>query len=148
MKRIMAFALLTSLAIPQQSLGMHRKKAKKNAAQAAAPSLEGKWMLTYIEGGDVTKLYKGRIPEMIFDLKAGKITGNNGCNSIFGTVKVEGSKIVFLTPLGSTKMACEGNGEELFMAGLAKMTSFSFHGNDEIDLIGGDLGIMRLQRKK
>lgn len=43
--------------------------------------------------------------EMRFDKTSGRITGNNGCNQLFGTFTSEGNKIAF-SEVGCTKMAC------------------------------------------
>ena len=42
---------------------------------------------------------------LIFDTKAGRITGNNGCNQLFGSFTTNDRSIAF-SGIGSTKMAC------------------------------------------
>jgi heat shock protein HslJ len=146
MKKILILACLCGLLIPGNSNAMCKKK-KKNKTEAAQQTLEGTWTLTYLEGADMATLYKGKIPSITFDVKNKKVNGNNGCNSFFGPVTLDGSSLAFSGPMGATKMFCPGGGEEQFMEALSKVRSFSFHGPNEIDLIRGDIGVMRLQRK-
>lgn len=146
MKKILILTCLCGLLLPGTGHGMCKKR-KKNKTEANRQTLEGTWTLTYLEGGDMTTLYKGKIPSITFDVVGKKVNGNNGCNSFFGPITLDGSSLAFSGPLGSTEMFCPGAGERQFMEALAKVSSFSFHGPNEIDLIRGDIGVMRLQRK-
>lgn len=137
-------ALLAGYTLPAQA--MHKKK-KKTQATNVAPTLEGEWQLTYFDGVDSAQWSKQKIPTLKFDLKKQSVSGNNSCNSFFGPVSVQGSRLQFTGPMGSTKMFCAGSVEEQFMAALARISSYSFPSKNEVDLISGDLGVMRLRRK-
>lgn len=147
-RKLLAIALLCSLSIPQLSIAMCKKKKKKTEIQQAKKgTLEGTWTLTYLEGSKIEELYKNKIPSITFDVKNKRVSGNNGCNSFSGPLVQQGNNLSFSGPLATTRMFCEGVGEQQFMDALSKVTSFSFPDADQIDLIRGDIGVMRLQRK-
>lgn len=147
MKKILILTCLCGLLLPADSQAMCKKRKKNKTATSQQNTLDGTWTLTYLEGADMATLYKGKIPGITFDVAGKKVNGNNGCNNFFGSITLDGSSLAFSGPMGSTKMFCPGAGEQQFMEALAKVTSFSFHGPNEIDLIRGDIGVMRLQRK-
>jgi heat shock protein HslJ len=101
---------------------------------AASPgaSLEGTfWVLeSYYnaDAEDVTVLPRTQVTAL---LEGGKISGNDGCNNYFGEYTLEGSKLTFPQPMGSTMMACE---EPVmaqaadFMQGLKATATFSISG--------------------
>lgn len=60
-------------------------------------------------------LYLNKKPTIIFDLSATKANGNSGCNNYNTTFTIHGNNIRFADPM-STKMACEGIGEDTFFA--------------------------------
>jgi heat shock protein HslJ len=76
-------------------------------ATPGAP-LEGTfWVLeTYYnaDAEEVTVLPRTQVSAL---LEAGKIAGSDGCNNYFGEYTLEGSKLSFKQPMGSTMMACE-----------------------------------------
>ncbi|HTN18480.1 MAG TPA: META domain-containing protein [Chitinophagaceae bacterium] len=147
MKKLLILTCLCGLLLPDTSHAMCKKRKKNKTEARQQNTLEGTWTLSYLEGGDMATLYKGKIPSITFDVTNKKVNGNNGCNSFFGPITLDGSSLAFSGPMGSTKMFCPGAGEQQFMEALAKVRSFSFHGPNEIDLIRGDIGVMRLQRK-
>lgn len=146
-KRLLALAMVFCLAFPQQGQSMHKKKKSKSATNQTTQTLEGTWELTYIEGGEFSKLYKGKIPQITFDLKKNSVNGNNGCNSFFGIAHIAGNKIGF-DGLGSTKMFCPGDGERLFMDALAKISTYAISAPGEVDFISGDIGLMHFKKIK
>jgi len=68
-------------------------------------NLEGKWNLEKIGTAPITAADYNKVPSFTFDLAQKRISGNDGCNSIGGSIDVQGSKIKFSGML-STKMAC------------------------------------------
>ncbi|MFB0997889.1 MAG: META domain-containing protein, partial [Flavobacteriales bacterium] len=83
--------------------------------------------------------------------KTGKISGKNGCNSFFGQLNTEGSGLI--QNLGSTRMACEGEADDLeraMMATLKEVTNITidenfinFYSDDRIVLTGKELSLER-----
>lgn len=76
------------------------------------PGLGGKWILEKIGSKTVlpADFAKG-LPELVFNLESGDISGHDGCNRISGSMEVQGNRIKF-GPLAGTKMACPGNKAE------------------------------------
>lgn len=150
MYRLSLLAIIVlSFALPLSSCAVLKKKSKNKSTESTAiNSLEGKWVLSFVAGGDLKKLYKNHKPYIVFDLKNGLVSGNNSCNSFSGSIKVEGNKISYPQPFTQTLKACEGDGENIFMDALDKSKTFVFADENTVDFIGGDLGIMQFKREK
>ncbi len=71
--------------------------------------LNDTWILQKI-GSQVLneKMFTKGLPSMQFDLMAGTMSGHNGCNTMGGSISVEGSRIRF-GPLMQTEMYCSDN---------------------------------------
>jgi heat shock protein HslJ len=74
---------------------------------AAVPLLETPWRLTQL--GDQVIDNPAGVGAVAFTLAASNsaVTGNSGCNRMFGHYALEGDLLKF-DGLGGTKMACEG----------------------------------------
>lgn len=120
-------------------------------AMKTTTSLEGTWQLNYITGTRIAfdGLYPNKKPTITFDLAANKVSGNNSCNQYFGTLKVEAKTINFKdAKMGMTMMACEGEGENVYMKTLEKIDSYSISGDGKIlNFIMGDIAMMRFEKK-
>lgn len=72
-------------------------------------ALNGKWILQKINNRLLSPAdYAKGLPLIELNLQQEKLSGHDGCNSIFGNFEVWGSKIKF-KPIGSAKRACPGN---------------------------------------
>ncbi len=71
----------------------------------ANDKLNGKWMLEKIAGTNINPKDYTRTPYFVIDLLKEKISGNDGCNNVDGTIEVQGKRIQF-SNIKSTKMAC------------------------------------------
>lgn len=125
--------------------------AKFNGRQSAAKAdikLNGSWELNYISGPRIAfdGLYPNKKPTLVFNLAASEVNGNSSCNGFSSKVTIDGNKIRFGDAL-STRMACEGNGEQLFFETLKKITSYSVSDGNTLNLIMGDIAMMRFVRK-
>lgn len=109
--------------------------AGKKGAEAVTDLKGTSWTLKQINNIDIEQPDFARIPELNFDASEEKITGNTGCNSIFGTFKIDQNKITF-GPIGSTKMACEGNGESRFNTAMNTVQTFKLTKN-QLELFDG-----------
>lgn len=143
MKKIVSILILTGLTfIACKS----NQSAMKNSK-----SLEGNWELNYISGPRIAfdGLYPNKKPTISFDLKENKVSGNNGCNQYFGTLQVDGNKINFKdSKMGMSMMACQGNGDQVFMNTLEKIDSYSISEDGKIlNFIMGDIAMMRFEKK-
>jgi heat shock protein HslJ len=99
--------------------------SSKNSLGSMMQVLNAKWALQSIAGqtglGD---LFGGQMPFLQFDTQASRVSGNNGCNSLTGPLKIEeGNKISFAN-MASTRKACPGQGESVFMNALNTVTNF------------------------
>lgn len=114
----------------------------------AQNNLAGTWTLDYIDGAGTTfeELYPNNKPTITFDPNSNKVTGNGGCNSFNSSAEVNGRNIKF-SPIASTRMACQGNGEPLFFQTLQKVNVQSVNG-DQLTLIVGDIAVMRFKKNK
>ncbi|MFL6467423.1 MAG: META domain-containing protein [Pyrinomonadaceae bacterium] len=114
-------------------------------ALGRTPSLgETKWQLTYLNGKAVsTKAY------LEFDARLTRVTGNAGCNRMFGSVVTINRQISF-GPLGMTKMACaerEANRiESEFTTALARVNRLRQSG-ESLQLMSGSRIILRFTAK-
>jgi heat shock protein HslJ len=91
-------------------------------------AINGKWTLQRWNGKQLSagEFAKG-LPLIQFDAAANKISGHDGCNQLFGEIEMRGNFITVKT-LGSTKMACPGNKNEINIAAAIsnKVISYSF----------------------
>ena len=115
-------------------------------------SLEGTWELNYITGPRIAfeGLYPEKKPTINFNLIENKVTGNNSCNQYFGVLLVDGNKINFKdAKMGMTKMACPGEGENVYMKTLEKVDSYSISEDGKIlNFNMGDIALMRFEKKQ
>lgn len=115
-------------------------------------SIEGTWELNYITGPKIAfnGLFPGKKPTITFNLKENKITGNNSCNQYFGALILDGAKINFKdAKIGMTMMACEGNGDSVYMDTLNKIESYTITDDgNTLNLLIGNVVMMRFTHQK
>ena len=105
------------------------------------------WQLTTINGHKVnTADYAKGVPVITFT-KDNKVTGNGGCNGFGGSYNLNDEGGVNLSQLMSTKMFCEGGGENEFMAALNKV-NMSKIDKDKLVLLQGVEEVMTFVPKK
>jgi heat shock protein HslJ len=116
-------------------------------SNAKTTSLEGTWVLNYITGPRIAfdGLYPINKPTIKFDLKENKVAGNNSCNQYFGALMLDGAKINFKdAKMGMTMMACEGNGDSVYMDTLAKIESYTITDDgNTLNFLLGNVVMMR-----
>jgi heat shock protein HslJ len=115
-------------------------------------SLEGTWELNYITGPKIAfdGLFPNKKPTIAFNLGENKIKGNNSCNQYFGALITDGSKIDFKdAKIGMTMMACEGNGDGLYMETLNKIESYTITDDGKtLNFLIGNVVMMRFSQLK
>ena len=84
-------------------------------------TLQGRWELMPVMASDTAT---GKIPFLNFDLKAGKFSGNTGCNNISGDFLLKQDVFQFGENMISTKMACTGYNEKAFLDNLLKTNRY------------------------
>ncbi|WP_316633459.1 META domain-containing protein [uncultured Flavobacterium sp.] len=122
----------------------------KTQKEDSVSKLEGTWELNYITGPKIAfdGLYPNKKPTINFDLKKNQVSGNSSCNNFNGKLSVAGNKIDFAQPMAMTKMMCDGQGEQVFMGTLQKITSYDVTDNGKtLNFISGDIAMMRFTKK-
>ncbi|NBL65182.1 META domain-containing protein [Flavobacterium sp. NST-5] len=127
MKKILLFGALTTL--------MLQSCAGKKGSEAIADLKGTSWMLTEIQNIEIKNTDFAKIPELNFNPSTNEFTGNTGCNSMFGKIDISDNKINFGS-VGSTKMACEGIGENHFLAAMQTVQTFKLS-NKKLELYDG-----------
>ena len=112
-----------------------------------AQSLNGTWEVDYVSGAKIAfeGLYPGKKPVIVFNVADGKATGNSSCNTFNVGFTLKGNDIKF-KDAATTMMACPGEGEAVFFKTLKTVNKYDINGNT-LNLIMGDIAVMRLQRK-
>lgn len=111
--------------------------------------LTGNWELNYITGPKITfeGLYPDKKPTISFNLADSSASGNSSCNSYSVPVEINGDKISFGEGL-ATLMACEGNGETVYLQTLRKVKTYKLsEDNKTLELIMDGIPMMRFTRK-
>lgn len=114
-------------------------------------SLEGTWQLNYITGPKINfdALYPDKKPTISFDIQNSKVAGNNSCNQYFGALIVDGEQINFKNAkLGMTMMACDGDGDSLYMETLQKTETYTITDEGKtLNFLLGKVVMMRFSRQ-
>jgi heat shock protein HslJ len=112
--------------------------------------LKGTWQLNYITGQRIAfdGLYPAEKPTITFDVSGKRISGNTSCNSFSGSFDASGAKISFKEPLATTKMACPGEGESVFMRTLEKINSYNVTEGYTLSLFTDSVASMRFTKVK
>ncbi|AJR06358.1 META domain-containing protein [Photobacterium gaetbulicola] len=71
----------------------------------SAQNLQQSWVLTKVDGKDITITEPRTVPGMAIDADL-KVSGFGGCNRFFGQIELADANRIRLTGMGSTKMAC------------------------------------------
>ena len=104
------------------------------------------WELNTLDGKAVdAKQFMTGLPYLAFD-KDGRYTGSTGCNSISGSYEAENNNIS-LSPAATTRMACPGNGEMLFLEAVGKVKNLQIT-SGKLVLLNGATEIMTFVPRK
>jgi heat shock protein HslJ len=124
---------------------------KNGSKKNGASKLDGTWELDYISGPRIAfdGLYPNKKPTLVVNTAEKRISGNSSCNNYNGPLVVDGHNISFKGPIASTKMAClnGGNGEAVYFKTLETVTSYDVVGDTTLNLIMGDIAVMRFKKK-
>lgn len=121
---------------------LHMPEASANSA-----ALGGAWELTSIMGENTSLLYPDKKPQLRFDLSAKRVNGNTGCNNFNGPLQAAGTQISFAEPMATTRMACPGSGEQVFLQALKKANRF-WVSNGRLTFFAGEQALMEFQQKQ
>jgi heat shock protein HslJ len=114
------------------------------AGSEQSAGIEQSWTLVALEGRPVTVSSERMRPTLVFDAKAGRVSGLAAVNRFSGTYRIEGQSLKF-GPLLSTKMAGAPEANELetrYLRALERTTGWRVqHG--ELELQADDQSLAR-----
>ena len=139
-KQLFQISMAALLIVIFFSCGSTCKMANKNKLTAQP------WELSTLNGSepDINQFRTGK-PFLLFAGK-GKLSGSTGCNNMAGNYKLK-KACLELDPGATTRMACQGNGEALFLEAVKQVKMMKFDG-DNLILLDGTKEIMTLIPKK
>jgi len=105
--------------------------------------LKGKWYLIPALESDTAT---GHVPEIQFDVKESKFTGNTGCNRMSGTFLATDSSLHFSEKMITTRMFCAGYNESAFLQNLLRVDYYKVRKGVLILSVGG-IEVSRWYRK-
>ncbi len=108
----------------------------------------GEWTLEFIKGNaiDLKSLYSKVMPSIILNEKEKTISGTNGCNRINGQFYQINDTFRLDQPLISTKMFCEGEGENLFMNTLKTVNRYQIDFEGYLLLFNSGSMVMKFRK--
>ena len=123
MKRILAFTTILSVMILQSCT---TQTGTDN--QTLNLEISGNYTLEFADGINLNEGFPVKVPTLILESISKKLTGNTGCNQMFGSFTTQQNKISF-SEVGATKMYCEGVKENEYLALLNQVDSYKLNNN-------------------
>ncbi len=110
--------------------------------------LEGTWELISVITGPTPfkELYPNKKPTIAFDARSKQISGTTSCNSYTGAYNIDGRALGFGSEMALTKMACQGNGESVFVERLSKTNTFFIKEQNTLMLLDGDVALLEFKK--
>jgi heat shock protein HslJ len=89
-----------------------------------------RWVMTSMKDFEIVGPTTGKNAFIVLDYNDNSIRGNGGCNSLFGTYKLDGKKLRF-GEIGATRMYCDDvmDMETKFINNLKLIDSFKVSGD-------------------
>jgi heat shock protein HslJ len=127
MKRIFIFfALVTSIVLLHNTVSASGPQKKTTMSQEER--LNDSWVLQELDGKPVDpKMFPSGFPSLQFVTSKDKVTGFGGCNRINAPIKVKKNSLS-IGEMAGTKMACPGEGEDIFLENLEKVSAYKIDG--------------------
>ncbi len=109
--------------------------------------LNGTWVLTELTGATAALdvLYPNKKPNVRFDTANLKLSGNAGCNTFNGPLKISGSTIDLSAPMAMTRMLCPGDGEKMFLDAFTTANGWTVR-DQELRLMKNDMMVMKFEK--
>ena len=83
----------------------------------------------------------------MFDLNASRVSGNTSCNSFSSSLEIEDGNMLF-GDLITTKMFCEGEGEQSFLETFQRVNKYNISNTGELLLMEGEIVLMKFNKKQ
>ena len=143
--KLKSFILSAVLFVSVSSLSAQIDSSKIEAPKKLSPisKLSGKWYLVPALESDTAT---GRIPEIQFDIKESRFTGNTGCNRMSGSFLATDSTLHFSEKMITTRMYCTGYNESAFLQNLLRVESYKYRKGMLIFTVG-NVEVFRWTRK-
>ncbi|TGD81918.1 META domain-containing protein [Hymenobacter wooponensis] len=118
---------------------------------AVAPDpaqLNGRWLITTLNGTAVPAGEPDRAAHLIFDSATGRLSGSTSCNRLMGSYTATGNTLTF-NQVGSTRMACVGpNVEQQVMTVLnTPGLTYQLSTDNQLTLLSGTAPVAVLMRE-
>lgn len=138
--------------LPAPYLYLANKLPENNSdaeLQVEKVKLNGNWVLFYISGKKISfdGLYPIKKPTILFDLNASRVSGNTSCNSFSSSLQIEDGNMLF-GDLITTKMFCEGEGEQSFLETFQRVNKYNISNTGELLLMEGEIVLMKFNKKQ
>lgn len=94
-------------------------------------NLNGNWELNFIydsSGTNIKEGYPQKLPSLSFETNNQRVSGNDGCNQLFGSFSTKQNSITF-SQLGVTNMYCEGVKDFVYRQTLEEVKKFQIKDN-------------------
>lgn len=158
-KLIVCAALLGAILVSCNSSKNQNAISDRKVKDAAIPvtgssnteegDLAGTWELVSLVTGNASTfnaLYPNKKPTIAFDARPKQISGTTSCNSYTGSYVLDDKTISFGTGMALTKMACEGDGEKVFVERLTKTNKFFIKDQSTLMLLDGEVGLLEFKK--
>ncbi len=130
---------------PEEPTAINKEKKEANR-------IDGKWEINYMAGTEkpLDSLFPKTKPVLTIESESSEISGSTGCNNFSGELSIEGNNFKLNEEIAITKRMCpDMTGENKLMDGLKKVNSYSVTERGQtLNLISGDIAIMRFNRKR
>lgn len=139
MKHFFAFIAIMGLLFFQSCA----TQGNENSSSTLNLDLSESWILVEIHESSGTTVNEGfpdRKPSLTLEAISKKLTGNTGCNQMFGSFKTNQNKVNF-TGIGATKMYCAGVKESEYLAMFDKIKTYSIV-NDQLSFLDAEGNVL------
>lgn len=115
---------------------------------AEESELLGTWELVSIisETTVFDDLYPSQKPTIAFDSRSKQISGTTSCNTYTAAYSIDGKAISFGSGMAMSKMACQGEGEKLFVERLTKTNKFFIKDQNKLMLLTDDVALLEFKK--
>jgi len=158
MKKVIVFSAFLAIVLASCNASKTTTTTTKKVDDTAVPvssstsademDLEGTWELVSLISEPIpfNALYPTVKPTIAFDARPKQVSGTTGCNSYTGSYSLDGKNVSFGNVMTMTKMACEGNGESIFVQRLTKTNKFFIKDQKTLMLLQGDVALLEFKK--
>ena len=154
MKNLLILALLLagliSISCRDKTEDTSNQEPMNTEKPQKANLIDGRWEANYIASlpRAMDSIFPKNKPTLIINTEKEQISGTTGCNNFSGKFSIDGNEFNLGEAIALTKKMCpDMTGENAFMKTLERVNTYSVTDRGQtLNLIGGDIAIMRLER--